>query len=222
MHDIELGIEKRNSRYSWGATAYYMRYQNQLILTGKLNDVGAYTRVNVPKSYRAGVEIQGKANIADWLSVAGNFAYSRNKIKTADEFLDDYDNGGQLKIQHNNSTIAFSPDVVGGATINIIPIKNGVFTVSEKYISRQYLDNTQNDTRSLDAYFVQDCKATYKVKTNLLGQLEIIAAVYNLLNSKYEPNGYTYSYIYEGKTTTENFYYPMAGRNFMVGMNVKF
>ncbi len=222
LHDFELGIEKRYSRYSWGATAYYMLYQNQLILTGKVNDVGAYTRVNVPNSYRAGIELQGKVNIANWINVAANMAYSRNKIKTADEFLDDYDNGGQVKIQHNNAAIAFSPDVVGGATVSIVPVKNVVVSLTEKFVSKQYLDNTQNDRRSLNDYFVQDCKASYKVNTTLLSQLEVVAAVYNFLNRKYEPNGYTYSYIYEGKTTTENFYYPMAGRNFMVGLNVKF
>jgi iron complex outermembrane receptor protein len=43
-----LGTEKRSNKYTFAATAYYMLYKNQLVLTGKINDVGAYTRENVP------------------------------------------------------------------------------------------------------------------------------------------------------------------------------
>ena len=78
LHDIELGIEKKGTSYSLGANIYYMQYQNQLVLTGKINDVGAYTRINIPKSYRAGVELQGKTKITNWLNAAANLTFSEN------------------------------------------------------------------------------------------------------------------------------------------------
>ena len=221
LHDFELGLEKRSSRFSYGATGYYMLYKNQLILTGQINDVGAYTRVNVPNSYRMGVELQGKANIATWINAGANLTLSRNKINHSDEYVDDYDNGGQILIKHKNSDISFSPSVIGGLTVNLLPIKNGEISLLSKYVSRQYMDNTEDLARSLHAYYVQDVRFTYTIKNKLFNEWSLIASVYNVLNKKYEPNGYTYSYIYGNKTTTENYYFPMAGTNFMAGINIK-
>ncbi len=221
LHDFELGLEKRTIRHSFGATAYYMLYRNQLILTGQINDVGAYTRINVPNSYRVGIELQGKANLANWINAAANLTMSKNKIKRSDEYLDDYDNGGQILIKHKNTDISFSPSVISGITVNLLPIKNGEISFLSKYISRQYLDNTEDISRSLHPYFVQDVRFTYTIKNKPFEECTLIASIYNVFNKKYEPNGYTFSYIYSGKTTTENYYFPMAGTNFMAGINIR-
>lgn len=221
LHDFELGLEKRTNRYSFGVTGYYMLYKNQLILTGQINDVGAYTRVNVPNSYRAGVELQGKANLSSWINAAANLTLSKNKIKNADEYLDDYDNGGQILINHKNTDISFSPSVISGATVNLLPLKNGEISLLSKYVSRQYLDNTGDISRSLRRYFVEDVRFTYTIKNKWFNECSLIASIYNVFNKKYEANGYTFSYVYSGKTTTENYYFPMAGTNFMVGINIK-
>jgi iron complex outermembrane receptor protein len=221
LHDFEVGVEKRATLFSYGLTGYYMLYKNQLILTGQINDVGSYTRVNVPNSYRMGIELQGKAMIASWLNVGANLSLSRNKITNSEEYLDDYDNGGQVLVPHKNADISFSPAEVGGVTVNLLPIKNVEISLLSKYVSRQYLDNTSNVLRSLHAYFVQDVRASYTIKNKLFKELNLVAAVYNVFDKKYEPNGYSFSYIYGGKTATENFYFPMAGTNFMAGVNIK-
>ena len=221
LNDFEAGFEKRNTHFSYGATAYYMLYKNQLILTGQINDVGAYTRVNVPNSYRMGIELQAKATMASWINAGANLSISRNKITRSDEYVDDYDNGGQVLIAHKNTDISFSPAVISGISINIIPIKNAEISLFSKYVSRQFLDNTEDINRSLKPYFIQDIRCSYTIKNKLFKELNLIAAVYNIFNKKYEPNGYSYSYIYGGKTTTENFYFPMAGTNVMGGINIK-
>ncbi len=221
LHDFELGAEKRTAIFSYGATGYYMLYKNQLILTGQINDVGAYTRVNVPNSYRIGLELQGRTNITNWINAGANLTISKNKIRRSDEYLDDYDNGGQMLIKHKNTDISFSPSVISGITVNLVPIKNAEISLLSKFVSRQYLDNTEDITRSLHPYFVQDVRFMYTVKNKLFKEWNLIASVYNVLNKKYEPNGYTYSYIYSGKTTTENFYFPMAGANFIAGINIR-
>jgi iron complex outermembrane receptor protein len=218
---LEAGVEKRSALFSYGATAYYMLYKNQLILTGQINDVGSYTRVNVPNSYRMGIELQANAVISRWLNAGLNFTISRNKVTNADEYLDDYDNGGQVLIKHKSADISFSPSVISGGTINLMPFKNVGISLLSKFVSRQYLDNTSNVSRSLNPYFVQDVRFSYTIKNKLFKELNLVAAVYNAFNKKYEPNGYTYSFIYGGKTTTENFYFPMAGANFMGGVNIK-
>jgi iron complex outermembrane recepter protein len=221
LNDFELGFEKRKTNYSYGATIYNMLYKDQLILTGQINDVGAYTRANVPNSYRAGVELLGAANIASWVNAAANLTLSRNKIKNSSEYLDDYDNGGQVKINHDNTDISFSPSIISGITVNFLPVKNGEISLLSKYVSRQYLDNTQEKTRSINPYYVQDARLSYTIKNKLFREWNIIGMVNNVFNKKYEANGYTFSYIYGGVNTTENYYFPMAGTNYMIGVNVK-
>ncbi len=221
LHDIELGIEKRKANYNIGATFYYMNYKNQLVLTGQINDVGAYTRTNIPKSYRMGVELQGGIKLASWVNAAANLALSTNKVKNFTEYIDDYDNGGQKTNQYSSSDIAFSPAVVAGGSINFLPFENAEFSLLSKYVSKQYLDNTEDNSRSLNAFYVQEVRAIYTIKSKCLKEINIIAQVNNIFGKKYEPNGYTYSYFVGGETVTENFYFPMAGTNFMVGLNVR-
>lgn len=221
LHDWELGIEKKTSTYSVGITAYYMKYRNQLVLTGAINDVGAYTRTNIPNSYRAGLELQGSAVVNRWLNFGGNLSLSRNKIAMFTEFIDDYDNGGQISIQHRNTDIAFSPTVVSGLTVNLIPMQNLELSIINKWVSQQFLDNTQNQQRRLNGFYTKDIRAIYTIKNKTLKEAQIIFQLNNLYDKKYEPNGYTFSYVSGGSIITENFFYPMAGRHFMLALNIK-
>jgi iron complex outermembrane receptor protein len=221
LHDFELGIEKKTSEYNWGATFYYMMYKDQLVLTGKINNVGSYTRTNVPDSYRMGIELQGAMRFTHWLNVAGNITFSKNQIKDFTEYYDDYDNGGQKDSAHGTTDIAFSPAIIASGMLNFIPCNNVEISLPAKYAGRQYLDNTSNKKRSLDPYYVQDVRISYTLHKALFKDITFIGQVNNVFNKKYEPNGYTYSYQYGGSVTTENFYFPMAGTNFMVGLNVK-
>lgn len=221
LHDIELGAERKGSTFSYGANLYYMKYHNQLVLTGKINDVGSYTRTNIPDSYRAGIELQGAAVVASWLNVAANIAFSENKINNFTEYIDDYDNGGQVTNFYKKSTIAFSPAVVAGGSINFLPMKNAEISLVGKYVGRQYLDNTTKKSRSLDAYFVQDVRLSYRLSNKLFKAVDLVLQLNNVLNKKYEANGYTFSYI-SGGLTTENYYFPMAPFNCMAGVNISF
>jgi iron complex outermembrane receptor protein len=198
-----------------------MNYKNQLVLTGKINDVGAYTRTNIPESYRAGIELQGGYILNAWLNATANIAFSKNKVNNFSEFIDDYDNGGQKTNTYDATDIAFSPSVVSSAAINLLPVKNLELSLLSKYVGDQYLDNTQNDNRKLNAFYVQDVRAIYTIKKKWLKEVNIIGQVNNLFGKKYEPNGYTFSYIYGGATTTENYYFPMAGTNFMFAVNIR-
>lgn len=221
LYDFELGVEKKKATYSFAATAYYMLYKDQLVLTGKINDVGAYTRTNVDNSYRLGVEIQGSYIIAKWLNANANLTLSSNKIKTFKEYIDDYDNGGQIEILHTNKDIALSPTAISSMQINIVASTQLEFSLVGKYVGKQYLDNTQNASRMLNSYYTQDVKASYKLSNKLFKETYLMLGVNNLFNKKYQPNGYTFSYFYGGTTTTENYYFPMAGTNFMLSLNIK-
>lgn len=222
LQDVELGFENKGKDFSVGADLYYMRYHNQLVLTGKINDVGAYTRTNIPNSYRTGIELQGKVKITSWSNLSANITFSENKIKDYTEYLDDYDNGGQQTKFYSKTDISFSPSVIAGGSLNFIPVKNANISLISKYVGRQYLDNTAQRSRSLNPYYLQDIRLSYSLKNKISKETALIVQLSNVFNKKYEPNGYSFSYIYGGSLTTENYYFPMAGFNFMVGVNLKF
>ncbi len=222
LQDLELGIEYKKSNYQFSANLYYMYYVNQLVLTGQINDVGAYTRFNVPKSYRLGIELQGGWKPAEWLSVGGNITLSKNKIKSFTEYTDNYDSGNQDAAQRSNTDISFSPSMVGGTQIMFYPAKQFELGLIGKYVGKQYMDNSQLNRSELNAFATQDLRVAYSFSHKVFKQVQVIGQINNLFNKLYEPNGYSYSYTSGGVFYTDNGYYPMAGRNFMVAVNLRF
>ncbi len=221
LNDLEVGYRHHTKHTMLQLNAYYMDYKNQLVLTGQINDVGAYTRTNVAKSYREGIEAEFGIKILKWLSWNVNATLSQNKIKNFNEYIDNYDSTAQRLNTYKETDIAFSPNIIGGSTITVEPVKNLKLSFISKYVGKQYLDNTSNEERKLNAYFVNDFRINYTIKTKLIREIGFTLAINNLFSEKYESNGYTYGYIYSGTHTTENFYYPQAAINFMAGITLK-
>lgn len=222
LQDLEIGLEKRNKKTTWSANFYYMRYKDQLVLTGKINDVGAYTRMNVPNSYRLGIELMHNTIITDKLQLSSNVTLSRNKIESFTEYIDNYDNGGQDAITRNNTNIAFSPNFIAASTLAYKPIKQFTLELQTKWVGKQYLDNSSLEERSLKAFANQDISASYEFAKKSGRSILVTARVNNISNQKYVPNGYSYAYVYGGETITENGYYPMATINYLIGITIKF
>ena len=220
LHDWEAGWMKKSSRGYWGVTLFYMLYNQQLVLTGQINDVGAYTRTNVPRSYRTGMEWEAGWQIVPKLQVSGNLTISKNKIKSFTEYIDNYDSGNQDPVEHNNTDISFSPAVTGSGSINWKPIASLELEWLHKYVGKQYLDNTSNEQRKIAPFYVQDIRASWKIPIRGLRECRLIVQVFNLLNQNYQPNGYTYPYISNQQLIADNAYYPMAGRNFLAAINI--
>ncbi len=218
--DWEAGFEFKKPKYAINANVYYMDYKDQLVLTGKINDVGAYTRVNVPKSYRTGLELQVKYAFNKYFNSSYNITYSQNKIEEFTEYIDDYDQYTQVAIPHKNTNIALSPSLTTNRTFNWKPNDKLSFFWTSKYTSRQFLDNTQNNDRILDAFFINDINAHWTIlnKTKFTMLLQLYAN--NVLDVQYAPNGYTFSYIYDRTLTTSNNFYPMAGRNYWISLKI--
>lgn len=221
--DFELGYRYTHPQWGGGVVLYYMHYTDQLVSTGKINDVGAYTRENVDISYRRGIEADVWWTPLESLRVLANATFSQNKIREFTEYIDDYDNGGQVAIVHQNTDIALSPSVMGQASLTWSPksLKGINFTLAARHVGRQYLDNTSNVDRSIDPYSLLDFRAAYEFSTTWLRSGSIRLNVNNLLNTKYESKGYTFSYIYSGLQTF-NYYYPQAGTNFSLTLSLGF
>jgi iron complex outermembrane receptor protein len=222
LGDLELGVEHRYRQFSWAATLFHMSYRNQLVLTGEINDVGAYARTNIPRSYRTGIELTASWKPLDWLDAQANFAISENKVRDFTAYYDDYDNGGQKTETLTKADLAFSPRMVGGATLNVRPFPGTEISWLSKYVSRQYLDNTGRRSRSLDPFFVQDLRISHRIRPGFMKEILLTGQINNIFNVFYEPNGYSFSYYFGGSLQTENYYYPMAGTNFMLALNLKF
>lgn len=222
LDNIEAGYKRNGKNYRFGITYYLMYYKNQLALTGQINDVGAYTRTNIPKSYRTGIEPELEIRFAKIFTIGGNFTYSINKINSFTEYIDNYDTYTQETVEHKNTDIAFSPNLMASGFLTIQPLKGLDLSFISKYVGRQFLDNTSNISRSINPYFTQNIRINYWLNTKLIDEIGIQLLLNNIFNTMYEANGYTFSYIYDGEKTTENYYYPMAGFNFLAGLNLRF
>ncbi|GAB3922839.1 TonB-dependent receptor [Larkinella terrae] len=222
LNDWEAGYKLQTQRLAFSANLFYMKYKNELILTGQINDVGAQNRVNVPKSYRAGIELEAGTVLAKQLRWNVNASFSQNKVKSFTEYLDNYDTGKQTINQYTNTDIAFAPNTIVGSQLLYTPAKGLEIGFLSKYVGKQYMDNTSNENRKLDAYFVNDLRFIYTLKPKGMNEITFSLLLNNVFAELYESNGYTFSYLSEGKTVTENYYYPQAGRNFLAGVRIKF
>jgi iron complex outermembrane recepter protein len=222
LHNLEAGYRMRNDKFSLAANYYLMYYLNQLVLVGNINDVGAFTRTNVDRSYRTGIELEGSYSPVRWLDVIGNISLSDNRILNYEHRIDDYDNGTVISEQFDKTYISYSPNYISGLTLNVRPVKQLEVGVLSKWVGRQYLDNTSSLEKSLNPYQFFNLRASYKINPTWIKEISLNVLVNNLLNAEYETNGYTFSYYAGGRMITENFYYPQAGRNFLAGVSLKF
>jgi iron complex outermembrane receptor protein len=211
-----------------------MLYDNQLVLTGQLNDVGDQVRSNVKSSYREGLEFDGRLKISRQLTWSATAALSSNKVKSFQEYLIDYDNNTTVENTFKKTDIAFSPDFVGSSTISFVPAKGAEIAFISKYISRQYLDNTSNinppgyapadptSNRYLNSYFLNAVRLAYNFSIKGVKNIGATLLVNNIFSEKYEPNGATYPDIESGKVVNYNYFFPQAPANFLLGLNLKF
>ena len=202
-----------------------MYYIDQLVATGQLNDVGSPLRQNVDRSYRRGIELQAGVKVIENLTWNVTATISENKIEKYNELLYAYDENFGLdsiySFELEDTDIAFSPNVIVTSELSYQPTEGIEIALLSRYIGSQYLDNTQFEGRQLDAYFINDLRFQAVVPQKLFKELKLQVLVNNILGEQYSSNGYTYSYVY-GTKVTENFVYPQALRNYMIGLNLKF
>jgi iron complex outermembrane recepter protein len=220
--DYEFGIERNVSKYRSALNLFYMDYNNQLIATGELNDVGALVKTNVAESFRAGAEIQLAYQITPKLKWEANYTYSINQISNFDEVLYDYTNGFDIVVNnYKNTTMALSPSNLAKSIITFAPVKQLEASWITSFASEQYLDNTSNENRKIDGFITHDLRLNYNQSIFKLQNFGVSLLVNNIFSELYSTRGYTYSYIY-GDLITRNHFYPQATRNFLVAVNLKF
>lgn len=223
LHDFELGYKGNFGIYSAGLNLYDMIYRDQLILTGRINDVGSAIMTNVPESYRMGIEYTGNLKVMKNLTWDHNLTLSRNKIRDFVEYVDDWDQwGNQVVHELGQTDISFSPSVTAGSMLSWEAGKELTVRLQSIFVSKQYLDNTSCNDRSLDSYFVSNLKLDYRLPAKMFKKWMAYATINNLLNEKYESNGWVYSYYYGGSRNKMDGYFPQAGISYLLGMTIDF
>jgi len=245
LYNTEIGYRYTGKRGFAGINGYLMDYKNQLAITGQLNDVGEATRRNVADSYRLGVELDGAVAITRGLQLTGNLTLSQNKIKSFTEFIDNWDTGLQDSNKLENTDLALSPNLIAGAELSYDFFNNKekqtlVVGLLNKYVSDQFIDNTSNENTQLPSYFFSDLRLSYDLTAaGPFEQIRLTVLVRNLWDAKFSSNAWTYRYRsagYDGRpddpytrlenadTGTYNLtgFFPQAGRNILVGLNLRF
>ena len=218
LFDYELGYQYTAPRLQLGLNLYYMRYKDQLIPTGMVNDSSDALNVNVPDSYRCGVELSAAWSVARWLTLGGNATFSRNKILDYVDMLADSPTYGE---NLGDMTIAYSPDVVASAYADF-HAKGFEAVLRTQYVGKQYFTNNEIEALTLDAYCVTNLDLAYTLRTKAAKSVRLGVSIYNLLNAEYCSNGYGYSYMWDGVRYDEVYYFPQAPLHFLANVTVKF
>lgn len=222
LHDYELGYAFHSGNVELNVNAYYMDYNDQLVLTGEINNVGDPIMVNVPRSYRTGLETGIVIKILKNLTLDANLGLSRNKILDFTEYVDNWDTWTQEANYLGLVDLSFSPALIFNNLITYKPVKGLTVNLISKYVSRQYIDNTESDSRKLDPYFVNHLLIDYSIQTKIIDEIGINLMINNLFNARYETDAWVYRYVYEDQDLMMKGYFPQATLNFMAGVRFNF
>ena len=229
LYDFEWGYKLRLKTFSLQANTFFMDYKDQFVLTGKINNVGSAIMVNVPKSYRAGVELNMGWQLAKKIRWEANASFSANKIKDFTEYVDNWnywDDPANQPYQYTKklgtTDISFSPDVVSGSKLTFKPLDKLSLAWVSKYVGRQYIDNTSSLSRSLDPYWVNNVVVETRFETRWFKEVGLRLSLNNIFSQEYETNAWVYRYFYNGTESAMDGYFPQAKFNFMLGLNLKF
>jgi iron complex outermembrane receptor protein len=232
--DYEMGYSHNSQRFALKTNLFYMDYKDQLVLTGKLSDVGYPLMTNVKKSYRAGIELMSSMMPLPWFRWDANLTFSQNRIIDYVEYVDLYDNPndwntieGQPQIERElgDVDISFSPSVIGSSQIRIEPIQRLGISIITKYVGKQHIDNSNSPGRMLDAYKVSNIKVDYKLNLNGTKGVSFQLIVNNFFNKQYVSNGYIWyrAAFNDGSPDYQELrLFPQAGINFMAKLLVEF
>lgn len=203
LHDFEAGFERQFGKIAFTANAYYMYYENQLVLNGQINNVGEFIRTNSGQSYRTGIEVGLVAKISNTLQLSGNATLSSNKNK---EFIAETEEG---LVNYGKTDISFSPSVMANGNITYSPVKNLNLGITAQYVGKQFLDNSGSTVNQLDDYLVPDFTASYKLPF-VKNEVILRFLLNNFTDTKYVNNGFSGPY-----------YFAQAGINFLFGLSIR-
>ena len=237
LYDTEIGYKYSDKWMVLNINLFNMNYDNQLIKTGEINDVGYFTSKNIKSSYRRGLEVEGSYELSKKLNISGNLTISENKVDTFTQFIDNWDTGEQSQVIHENTNLAFSPKLIWAAQANYKFSDDISLLFNSKYVGEQFIDNTSSDERKLDDYLISNLQIDYTFNSFLFKNAKISFLINNLFDVEYVSNAWVYRYIsnsYDPRSsdayttlTSDGIYdmagyFPQAKRNYLLGITLEF
>lgn len=221
LYDFELGYNYTGEVFNAGFNFYYMSYKDQLVQTGEVNEIGEPLAANVPDSYRRGVELMAGVKLARNLRWDVNATFSQNRILDYTDYVDDYDNGGQLATYVGTTDISFSPKVIANSIFSF-EAKGFDASFQSSFVGKQYLTNMRIDEMSLDSYFVSNLLVGYTFHGKTIKSLRVGMELRNLFGEKYCSNGWGYSYVSGGVRYNTVGLFPQAPANVLFNVTLRF
>lgn len=222
LYDLEFTYMNYNDKFFFSSTFYGMYYKNQLVRSGELDQTGDALMTNVDKSYRAGIELAAAYKPVNFFTWRINSTFSLNRILNHVNYVEDWENGGYVRQEVGNTPISYSPAIILGNDFTFTPLRDFNISLITKFVSKQYLDNSGDDTYCLKPYSYSNLRISYTFHFRALKDLELFLNVNNLFNAKYETNAAIYTGYYGGEKLYDSYYFPQAGINFLTGIRVKF
>jgi len=237
LYDTEIGFKYSTKDFKFNVNAYIMNYDNQLIKTGEINDVGYFTSENVKKSFRRGIEIEGSILLSKKLAWAANMTLSENKIDTFIQYIDSWDTGGQQETIYTETDLAFSPSIIWASQLTYNFQDNLSLDFITKYVGEQFIDNSSSEDRKLDDYLVNNLRLSYSFNSKIFNYARLSLQINNLFDEEYVSNAWIYRFVSNGYDPSEDDhyvtkgsdggynmagYFPEATRNYLIGLTLGF
>ena len=237
LYDTEIGFKYSTKDFKFNINAYIMNYDNQLIKTGEINDVGYFTSENVKKSFRRGIEIEGSILLSKKLAWAANMTLSENKIDTFIQYIDSWDTGGQQETIYTETDLAFSPSIIWASQLTYNFQDNLSLDFITKYVGEQFIDNSSSEDRKLDDYLVNNLRLSYSFNSKIFNYARLSLQINNLFDEEYVSNAWIYRFVSNGYDPSEDDhyvtkgsdggynmagYFPEATRNYLIGLTLGF
>ena len=237
LYDTEIGFKYSTKDFKFNVNAYIMNYDNQLIKTGEINDVGYFTSENVKKSFRRGIEIEGSILLSKKLAWAANMTLSENKIDTFNQYIDSWDTGGQQETIYTETDLAFSPSIIWASQLTYNFQDNLSLDFITKYVGEQFIDNSSSEDRKLDDYLVNNLRLSYSFNSKIFNYARLSLQINNLFDEEYVSSAWIYRFVSNGYDPSEDDhyvtkgsdggynmagYFPEATRNYLIGLTLGF
>lgn len=227
VNDYELGASFNNQKLAIHANLFYMDFENQIASTGSLSSYGVAINTNVGASVRKGIEIDGIWKLSKMIWFTHSSAFSQNTINSISLHYFDANTYADTVITKKNVTATLSPSVIINQGIRLIPNNWFFAELNYRFVSMQYLDNSEDKNVSIADFNLMDLKFGINLKQWVkYGEPSISVQVNNLTDQLYTPSGniqsFTNSIDSQGKRGTVPLFFPAATRNIFVGLTWKF
>ena len=190
--DYELGAEYRTATLRSRISVFAMNLSNEIYFFAP-----TFSNINLPPSFRRGVELDASAAISPAVSLFGNVSLTDARFR----------DGAIGSVDVSGNVIPLVPRVKANAGIALQLAPNTRFSGVARYVGSQYYDNDQTNTfpTLMPAYTVIDVKFTQTISKLTLG-----LALNNLSNKAY------YSYAIRNGAGTSFNAYPQADQTVLL------